>query len=442
MIESILFKQVILLSHSGLKRGDLLIENGLIKAIEPSLPEHAELIIRDKGLALMPGVIDPHVHFRDPGLTHKEDLESGSRAAASGGVTSYFDMPNTLPTTCTLEALASKKAKAAEKSLVNYNFFMGASPSNLDELMKAENIPGIKIYVGSSTGNLLVDQEDVLDLIFAKTPHLIAVHSESERLIQEGKERYIESRNPEDHMRIRSAEAALESTKRVLHLAKKYQHRTHICHISTADELDLLRAEKLFPLISCEVTPQHFLLHGPEIYQKLGTLAQMNPPIREKRHAEALWQGLLDGCISNIATDHAPHTLDEKALPFGKAPSGLPGIETSLPLMLNRFNQELCTLPQLVQWMCKAPASLFSIANKGELKVGYDADLVLVDLNASKTIKRENVISKCGWSAFEGWTLKGWPVMTLVNGQPVFREGDFFESIKGKEIRINPSSSD
>ena len=428
-----LFKGVTLILPEGIREGDLLVKDGKIADIGPSLPEHAAHIIRDKGLTLMPGVIDPHVHFRDPGAPHKETLASGSKAAASGGVTSFLDMPNTTPLATTRDTIAQKKAIAADTSLVNYGFFIGATPDNLEELQKVEQVPGIKIFMGSSTGSLLVDQPEDLERIFKSTPHLVAVHAEDEAMVLANKAKLEGSTDVWDHTRIRTPEAALKATKLAVALAEKYNKRLHICHLTTQEEAEFLATHKP-ACVTTEVSPQHLLLAGRAMYERLGTLAQINPPLREERHAEALWKALKAGTIDCIATDHAPHTLEEKARPFGKAPSGMPGVETALPLLLTLMNQGKCSIQDVVRWMCETPAKLYNIPRKGALKTGYDADLVLVDLNAQKTLKNENQITKVKWTAFDGWPVKGLPIATYVNGNPVFREGDFFLEIKGQAL--------
>ncbi|MGE4169762.1 MAG: dihydroorotase [Candidatus Margulisiibacteriota bacterium] len=431
----ILFKGVTLVLPEGIRNGDLLVENGKIKAIGPSLPEHAQTIIKDKGLTLMAGVIDPHVHFRDPGAPHKEDLESGSMAAAAGGVTSFFDMPNTNPPAVTTATIAQKKAIAAQKSLVNYNFYIGATQDNLEDLLQTPNVPGIKLFVGSTTGNMLVDDPDILDRIFRTGSRLIAVHSEDEPTVLANKARYEGSTNPADHANIRSPEAALICTQKLVALAEKYQRRLHICHLTTEEEARYLAQHKP-PFVTTELCLQHGFLHGPEIYEKYGCFAQINPPLRDKRHGETLWQALVNGVIDCVATDHAPHTIEEKQKPFGQAPSGMPGVETSLPLLLTQVAQHRCSLEQASRWLSAKPAELFKIHNKGELRVGFDADLALVDLNATYKIEAKNLHSKCGWTAFEDWTVTGKPIATVVNGHFVYREGDFFKDQKGQEIII------
>src|SRR5688572_13360745 len=299
----------------------------------------------------MPGVIDPQVHFREPGLTHKEDLHSGSRACAAGGVTSFLEMPNTSPPTTTPEALAWKKQRAEETSLVNYGFFIGATPDNVEVLDAVEQVAGIKIFMGSSTGTLLVSERADLERIFASGTRLIAVHAEDEARL---KERYAQSTSvdPKAHSEIRDVESALIATRLAVELSDLHQRRLHILHLSTGDEADFLRAHGKGETITCEVTPQHLLLNAPEIYDRIGTRAQMNPPLRTVEHSQRLWAALLDGTIDCIATDHAPHTLEEKAKGFGKTPSGMPGVETALPLMLDAAHRKLCSVEQVVRWMC------------------------------------------------------------------------------------------
>lgn len=433
-VESILFKQIPFIRNKEEWVGDVLVKHGKIVDIAPSLPEHAEVIVKEKGLTLIPGCIDPHVHFRDPGVTHKESIYTGSKAAAAGGITSFFDMPNTKPATISREALAEKKKLAAQTSLINYNFFIGATFDNVDEVNKAENIPGVKIFVGSSTGNMLVDKQEILERFFGTGKHLIAVHSEDEATILENKERIGATTNLHDHYKIRSVEAAIKCTRQVVALADKYKRRLHICHLTTQEEAEFLATKN--PWVTTEACTPHLFLHAPNSYDSLGCFAQVNPPIREKRHSDALWKGLKTGVISLVATDHAPHTIEEKQKPFGQAPSGMPGVQTALPLMLDQVAKGNITLSDVVTWMCEGPANVYKIKNKGKIEVGYDADLVLIDTKAKREFKREHVVSKCGWSAFEGWQLTGWPVTTFVNGQNVYQEGDFFEEIKGREVEI------
>jgi len=436
MIESLLIKHIDMVVGDEVLKGDILVQDGKIVEISPHISQHAEVELKESGLTLLPGVIDPHVHFRDPGVTEKEDLASGSYAAAAGGVTSFFEMPNTRPSATTRDRISQKKAIAAEKSIVNYNFFIGASLDNLDELVKVDRVPGIKIFVGSSTGNLLVAEQKDLRPIFEQTKGVIAVHSEDEEIIQGNYQKFAGSTDVHDHYRIRNVEAAMKCTKMLVQLAKETQHRLHICHLTTADEAEFLTNNKENGLITTEVSPQHLFLYAPDIYDAIGTFAQINPPIREKRHSEGLQKALRSGIIDFIGTDHAPHLIEEKELPFGKAPAGMPMVQYSLPIMLNAMANGFCDLPQLVKWMSSNAAQCYNIKDKGYLHHGYDADMVLVDLNATRKIDAKNGYSKAKWSAFDGQELKGWPIMTFVNGQMVYREGDLFTDVKGKEVEF------
>ena len=424
----------VMLPH-GMQETDVVVVAGKIAAIGRELSFAGE-VIDAEGLVLMPGVIDPQVHFRDPGLTHKEDLYTGSCAAAAGGVTSFLEMPNNQPATVTAALMTEKKRMAAEKCVVNYNFFIGATPDNLETLNRVQNVCGIKVFMGSSTGDLLVSEEADLERIFAHGSRLIAVHAESERIIQENQTLLAGIHDVAIHSKIRDEAVALKATELAVKLSLKYKRRLHILHLTTEEETLLLRRLPRDNKISAEVCPQHFILEAPGCYQQLGTRAQMNPPLRTKRHGQALWQALKDGVIDCIATDHAPHTLTEKAAPYGQAPSGMPGVETSLPLMLNRVNQGKCALAEVVRWMCEQPAFLYRMKNKGGIAVGMDADLVLVDLTKKKTVTDGELFTKVNWSPYHGMALQGWPVRTIVHGQTVFLEGAILEGVRGREIQI------
>ncbi len=437
MSPSILIKNARCVSSQGTVKQDVLIENGKISKLGQIDDKHAEKIIDATHLYLLPGALDPQVHFRDPGLTWKEDLRTGSMAAAAGGVTGFFDMPNTKPSTITVEAMIERKRVAAEKCVVNYNFFIGATNTNLDVLSGVENVPGIKIFMGSSTGDLLVSDTKDLDEIFGNGSRLIAVHAEDDDIINAAAEIYKNSTDFNHHQFVRPPDAALKATTLAVELSIKYQRRLHILHLTTLDEVRYLAIQKSKAPISVEVCPQHFLLSAPYIYEKLGAYAQMNPPLRDMEHGEALWKGLVDGTIDCIATDHAPHTHEEKAKPFGSAPSGMPGVETSLPLMLDRANRGLCKLEDVVKWMCEKPIELYKVKNKGQILPGYDADLVLVDMAKQKTIENGKLMTKVNWSPYNGWKTTGWPVTTIVNGNIVFQDGEIDESIKGTEIQID-----
>ena len=330
--------------------------------------------------------------------------------------------------------MAEKKQLAAEKSVVNYGFFIGATPDNLEELNAVENVCGIKIFMGASTGDLLVDDPNTLESIFANGTKLIAVHAEDESILQENRRLMKGIDDVRIHSRIRDESAALSATKLAVRLSIKYLRRLHILHLTTEEECDFLRTLPREHHISTEVCPQHLVLTSPECYEHLGTKAQMNPPIRSKRHTVALWQALKDGIIDCIATDHAPHTLAEKKQPYGMSPSGMPGVETSLALMLDRVNRDLCTLPEVVYWMSESPAKLYKMHGKGRIEVGQDADLALIDMSLKKKVTNGKLHTRVNWSPFDGMEMQGWPVRTIVNGQTVFLNGEVNESVRGKEI--------
>ena len=417
----------------NIQKTDVSVINGVINAIGAEIPDVGE-VVDAQGLFLIPGIIDPQVHFREPGADHKEDLHSGSCAAAAGGVTSFLDMPNNNPPVTTRKRMEEKKQLAAEKSVVNYGFFIGATPDNLEELNAVENVCGIKIFMGASTGDLLVDDPDILESIFANGTKLIAVHAEDESILQANRKLMKDFDDVRVHSRIRDESAALSATKLAVRLSLKYQRRLHILHLTTEEECDFLRTLPREHHISTEVCPQHLVLTSPECYEHLGTKAQMNPPIRTKRHTGALSQALKDGIIDCIATDHAPHTLAEKEQPYGKSPSGMPGVETSLALMLDRVNRDLCTLPEVVYWMSESPAKLYKMHGKGRIEVGQDADLALINMSLKKKVTNGKLHTRVNWSPFDGMELQGWPVRTIVNGQTVFLNGEINKSVRGKEI--------
>ena len=424
----------ILLPDGHFLVGDVQIENGQIVQVASEITEGSN-IIDATGLTLLPGVIDPQVHFREPGLEYKEDLFTASCACAKGGVTSFLEMPNTRPLTTTQAALNDKLNRASQKCLVNYGFFMGATAENLDDLRQAEPSCGIKIFMGSSHGALLVSQEEEIEPIFATGNRLIAVHAEDQARILERRQQFVGITDPTIHSQIQDEQAALNATQLALKLSKKYRRRLHILHLSTGIEAELLRRDKP-EWVTAEVTPQHLLLNT-EAYAKVGTLAQMNPPLRSPENNDILWQALLDGVIDFIATDHAPHTLEEKAKGYPNSPSGMPGVETSLPLMLTQAVEGRCTVAQVSHWMSTAVAKAYQIPNKGAIAPGYDADLVLVDLDNYHPVKREELQTKCGWSPFEGWNLTGWPVVTIVGGQVVYERGKLSTQVRGKALRFS-----
>lgn len=418
---------------------NVLLANGRIEAIDAPRDARADEIIDADGLVLLPGVIDDQVHFRDPGLTHKEDLTTASAACAAGGVTSFLEMPNTNPTTTTVAALHDKLALAATKSIVHFGFYMGATPDNLDELVAAKRTPGIKIFIGSSTGNLLVDDQDALERIFASTTLPICAHCEDEGMVRANFAREVGDAEAVDiaaHSRIRDHAAALTATRRAIDLASRHKHRFHLLHVSTAQELPEIAAAKASGApVTAEVCPHH-LFFNVDDYPRLGSRIQMNPSIKTAADNEALWNGLLDGTIDLIATDHAPHTLDEKARPYPHSPSGVPAVENSLRLMLNEVYNGRVTLEQVAEWMSAAPARVWDIANKGMIREGCDADVVLVDMAATHTVHDENQFTKSRWSPWHGTTLTGSPVGTWVRGTLAYWEGEVRGSVRGDEIRF------
>ncbi len=425
----------ILLPNGDFCLGDVEIRDRQIYQIAPEIPTPADLSTTEidaMGLTLLPGVIDPQVHFREPGLEYKEDLFTASCACARGGVTSFLEMPNTKPLTTTQLALNDKLQRAANKCLVNYGFFIGATAEILPDLLTANPTPGIKIFMGSMHGPLLIDQAETLETIFSQGERLIAVHAENQARINQRRQMFAGETDPAIHSQIQDNQAALLATELALKLSKKYQRRLHILHLSTGEEANLLRQDKP-NWVTAEVTPQHLLLNT-DAYSKIGTLAQMNPPLRSPQDNEILWQALLDGVIDFIATDHAPHTLTEKAQGYPNTPSGMPGVETSLPLMLTQARQGRCTVAQVANWMSTAVANAYNIPNKGLITPGYDADLVLVDLDNYRPVLREELLTKCGWSPFEGWNLTGWPVITIVGGQVVYEKGKLHTNVRGEAL--------
>lgn len=430
---SLLIRHATVVLPTGSQRMSVLVEGSKIAALDVAIHTQADEVVDAAGLHLIPGVIDDQVHFREPGLTHKEDLHTASRACAKGGVTTFLEMPNTKPAAITVQRLHEKLALAAEKSLVNYGFYIGATPSNVEELQKATRTPGIKIFIGSSTGDLLVDEQSALEKIFAETTLPICAHCEDETTVKQNTANLTaggRSLTLADHSRIRDHAAAVIATRRSMDLAFRHNHRFHVLHVSTADECELLADHR--NLITAEACPHH-LFFNIDDYARLGTLVQMNPSLKTAEDNRRIWQALLEGRIQVIATDHAPHTLEEKQQPYPKSPSGLPAVENSLALLLNQVSLGLCTLDQVVHWMCDAPARVWDIVNKGRITPCYDADLVLVDLNKSATIRNEEQETKSRWSPWHGTTLTGWPVRTWVMGQEVFRDGKINDAVRGQE---------
>jgi dihydroorotase len=417
-------------------RTNVLLEQGKIVAVDAATNSAADEVIDAQGLVLLPGVVDDQVHFREPGLTHKEDLETGSMGCAAGGITTFLEMPNTQPPATTNEALAWKYQRGAQVSRVNFGFYIGATENNISQLQQATHAPGIKIFIGSSTGDLLVDSQAALERIFAETTLPICAHCEDEATVRANRAAIGEPVTIHDHSRIRDVQAAVIATRRSIDLAQRHQHRFHVLHVSTAAEIPLIAAAG--PYITAEVCPHH-LFFSTDDYDRLGSLVQMNPSLKSREDAAQLWQALLAGTIQVIATDHAPHTWEEKQAAYPKSPSGLPAVENSLPLMLDQVHQQRCSLTQIAAWMCDAPARVWGLVGKGRIAVGYDADLVLVDMAQQKTIRNSQQWTRSGWSPWDGQTLHGWPVRTIVGGETVY-EADFSDMLLDRPLgRISPT---
>ena len=436
----LVIRNALLTSGAHQELGDLAVQGGKIAAVgrvEGSAQEEFDA----KGLVLIPGLIDTQVHFREPGLEHKEDLESGTRAAIIGGVTSIFEMPNTNPTTTTAEALADKLNRAKGRSWCDYSFFVGATTENVGDLAALEQLPGtpgIKVFMGSSTGPLLVGDDDHLRQVLRAGKRRVPIHAEDEPRNRERKALISGSPHPREHPFLRDAESARLATERILALSQETGRPVHILHVSTGDELPMIdRAKKRGLGTTAEVTPQHLWFHAPDCYERLGTLAQMNPPIRGSEHQMALRQGLYEGVFDVFGSDHAPHTLEEKKLPYPQSPSGMPGVQTMLPALLTMANQGLMDMRTLVRMACENPAKIYGVKNKGHLKEGYDADLVLVDPQRRTLFQRSMVASKCGWSPYEGAEFVGWPIHVWLRGLRVVEENSLAERQSGSQVKFD-----
>lgn len=392
------------------------------------------------GLTVLPGVIDSQVHFREPGLEAKEDLESGSRAAVLGGVTAVFEMPNTKPNTDSAEALADKLARADNRMWCDHAFYVGATGDNADRLAELERLPGaagIKIFMGASTGDLLVSEDDALRRALASGSRRVAIHAEDEARMQERAGLRVEG-DPSSHPVWRDDESALRATRRILALARETGRRIHILHVTTPAELELIGQHK--DIATCEVTPQHLTLAAEEAYPRIGTYAQMNPPIRSGAHRDGLWHWLNQGVPDVLGSDHAPHTREEKAKPYPASPSGMPGVQTLLPLMLDHVASGRLTLQRLVDLTSAGPQRVFGLVTKGRIAVGYDADFSVVDLRKTWTVEESWLASRCGWSPFTGLSLTGKPVGTIIRGRRVMWEGSLANAAHGQPVRFESTS--
>ena len=405
--------------------GDLRVSSGVISVVSPGgglEPVPGEVVIDGEGLHLIPGAIDPHVHFREPGQPEKEDLESGSRAAAAGGVTAFLDMPNNIPNATNRLQLESKIALAGKKAVTHHGFFIGATKDNVSDLQSVEGMDGvcgIKVFMGSSTGDLLVHEQKHLEDIFANTGGIIATHAEDEDRLQRRIAEFSNRTDIASHAECRDVECAFIATKRAAALAKDHEHRLHIVHMTSAKEADWLTKNK-GDLITTEVCTQHLTFDQDDV-EEIGVRVLMNPPIRYTEDKETLWKRLKDGTIDCVVTDHAPHTLESKSLGYPNAPAGMPGVETSLPLMLTHAVNGKCSVPDVVRWMCEGPARVYGMKNKGSLIEGYDGDLTLVDLQYRQTITDADTWTRVGWTPYSGMKLTGWPKYTIVDGKIVHK---------------------
>ena len=415
----------------GIMEVDIAINNESISTIGNLSDCSADNIIDCSGLHILPGVIDSQVHFREPGLENKENLESGMLAAAAGGVVAVFEMPNTSPLTITPETIEDKLSRASRVAWTDYAFYLGGTGRTGPNLGKWENAPGIcgiKIFMGASTGDLLAASDEEVASVLSNGNRVVAVHAEDQYIMEENMKTILgDSHDVSLHCKWRSPESCLSATKRVVMIAKKYNRRVHVLHITTSEEMDFLRKHK--DTASVELLANHLTLHAPECYEKLGTLAQQNPPIREKHHQDALWKALNDGTVDILASDHAPHTLEEKAEIYPKSPSGTPGVQTLVPVMLNHVNEGRLTLERLVELWSYGPERIHGLVNKGRIKKGYNADFTIVDLNKENTITNAQQKSKTGWTPFDGMKVKGWPIMTIIRGHIVMREDEMLEPI-------------
>jgi dihydroorotase len=440
---STLIKKATLINEGKAIIKDVLVKDGLIERIDDDIqPSGNCREINAEGLYLLPGVIDDQVHFREPGLTHKATIGTEARAAVAGGVTTFMEMPNTNPPALTQELLEQKYDIAAAASVANYSFFMGVSNNNADEVLrtndKRKSVCGVKIFMGSSTGDMLVDNYVTLTKIFSESELLIATHCEDENIINANKLKYPDADNASYHPLIRNVDACFQSSFSAVQLAKKHNTRLHILHISTAKELQLF--SNMLPLTEKRITSEvcvHHLHFTADDYAQLGNLIKCNPAIKGPENKPELWKALLDDRLDIIATDHAPHTWEEKQQPYQKAPAGLPLVQHPLLLMLEYAKQGRITIEKVVEKMCHAPAQCFQIANRGYIREGFFADLVLVDLNATTTVKKENILYKCGWSPLEGHTFPAAVKYTFVNGGIAYEDGKVNDAVRGQRITFN-----
>ena len=431
-----ILKGGIVVNHDGEGARDIAIANGRIAAIGELGSASAGEIIDCKGLHILPGVMDTQVHFREPGLTHKEDLESGSRSAVLGGVTAVFEMPNTDPLTITAETFADKIRRGHHRMHCDFAFFIGGTRDNVRDLPELERAPGcagVKVFMGSSTGSLLVEDDGGLREILKVIRRRAAFHAEDEYRLNERKNLRIEG-DPRSHPVWRDPVAAMQATTRLVTIARETGARIHVLHISTKEEIAYLRDHK--DVASAEATPHHLTMAAPECYERLGTRAQMNPPVRDASHRDMIWYGVNQGIIDVLGSDHAPHTAEEKAKTYPASPSGMTGVQTLVPLMLDHVNAGKLSLARFVDLTSAGPARLFNIAMKGRIAAGYDADFTIVDLKREETIRNGWIASRAGWTPYDGVKVKGWPVGTFVRGKRVMWQGEVAAPSTGEPVRF------
>jgi dihydroorotase len=424
------------ISHAGRGFADIGVRNGKIAAVGALGAASADRVFDAKGLTVMPGVIDSQVHFREPGLEWKEDLESGSRCAVLGGVTTVFEMPNTEPATTDAEALADKLERAAGRMHCDHAFYVGGTHENAAYLGELERLPGccgVKVFMGASTGSLLVPDDEGVGAILRHINRRAAFHSEDEYRLAERRP-LARTGDWTSHPEVRDAESAIRSTRRLVGLARALGKRIHVLHVTTAEEIAFLADHK--DVASVELTPQHLTLTAPEAYERLHGFAQMNPPIREARHQDALWRAIAMGLADVLGSDHAPHTREEKARPYPASPSGMPGVQTLLPVMLNHVAAGRLSLERLVDLTSHGPQRIFGLADKGRLAEGYDADITLVDLKARRTLSHDTMATRSGWTPFDGLEVTGWPAATIIRGAVVMREDDILTPAQGRPVRF------
>jgi len=417
-----------------LQKKDIGITNGKITHIENSITDSSKDILEAEQLTVLPGCMDTQVHFREPGLTDAEDLNSGSKAAIVGGITGVFEMPNTNPPTSDKKEFQNKLNLAKNRMYCNYAFYFGATPSNHSDLADLKNLEGccgVKLFAGSSTGDLLVDKENDIEKVFENTSKIVSVHSEDEEILNKRK-KLIEKGNVLSHTIWRNEECAMSSTRKIVKIAKRLNKKAHILHVTTKEEVDFLSQNK--GNITFEITPQHLTIYAPDCYIKLGSYAQMNPPIRGKSHYDRLWYAIKNNYNDTIGSDHAPHIKEKKNKEYPDSPSGMPGVQTLLPVMLNHVNNGKLKLEQLVKLVCENPAKIFGIKNKGFIKKDYDADFTIVDMKKEIEIKNENIESKCKWSPFNGEKFLGTPVVTIINGEIKMKDGKILGQPSGKPM--------